>query len=82
MKISVRQFELLQNEDEQIRFERLLSENQNSIYDSHLKEFQNVVNDIKNIDIVADDNSCTEYIEALKLFAIETERTDVFSKTN
>lgn len=77
----IRQFELLQNEDEQIRFERLLSENQNSIYDSHLKEFQNVVNDIKNIDIVADDNSCTEYIEALKLFAIETERTDVFSKT-
>lgn len=76
----IKQFSLLQDDDEQTKFERLLSQNQNSIYDSHLKEFQNIVNDVKNIDIDIDDKKCTDYIESLKIFATETERKDVFSK--
>lgn len=77
----IKQFSLLQDDDEQTKFERLLSKNQNSIYDSHLKEFQAIINDIKNIDIDSDDEKCSDYIESLKMFATETERKDVFSKT-
>ena len=77
----IKQFSLLQDDDEQTKFERLLSKNQNSIYDSHLKEFQTIINDIKNIDIHSDDKKCSDYIESLKMFATETERKDVFSKT-
>ena len=77
----IKQFSLLQDDDEQTKFERLLSQNQNSIYDSHLKEFQNIINDVKNIDIDLDERKCAEYIDSLKIFATETERKDVFSKT-
>ncbi len=77
----IKQFSLLQDDDEQTKFERLLSKNQNSIYDSHLKEFQTIINDVKNIDIDSDDKRCSDYIESLKMFATETERKDVFSKT-
>lgn len=77
----IRQFSLLQNDNEDVKFEKLLSQNQSSLYNAYLKEFQDTVDDIKNIDTEYDENLCNEYINSLKIYATETERKDVFSKT-
>lgn len=78
----IKQFQLVARDEEQdkARFSELLSSSHSLFSQEYLKEFQIVIADMINVDIVANESKITDYLETLKKNASEVERQDSFSK--
>lgn len=74
----IRQFSLLQNDEE--KFKTLLSTRHSTVNELFLKEFKDVVSDMKNIDIRRSRNEVDKYLTSLLKFAAESDKQDSFSK--
>jgi predicted metal-dependent phosphoesterase TrpH len=78
----IEQFSLVaRNEEEDERkFNRYLS-NHNSLFSrEYLRELQQVVNDVVDIDVAADEQSVDAYLKSLHKHAKESEKHDAFSR--
>jgi ABC-type dipeptide/oligopeptide/nickel transport system ATPase component len=78
----IRQFSLVER-DEQLdeeKFGRLLSQHHSLFTQDYLKEYMLVVNDVSNVDIEMNDNAVLAYMDSLKRHAIESEKQDAYSK--
>ena len=76
----IKQFSLLQDDEE--KFRELISIRQSTVSENYLKEFKKVVEDVANIDLKQNEIDVENYVTSLVKFATETEKEDVFSKTN
>ncbi|WP_445664403.1 PHP domain-containing protein [Fodinibius sp. AD559] len=76
----IKQFSLLQNDEE--KFKELISIRQSTVSEEYLKEFKRVVEDVTKIDLEQNERDVENYLTSLVKFATETEKEDVFSKTN
>lgn len=74
----IRQFALLQNDEE--KFKTLLSNRHSTVNEQFLKEFKEVVYDIKSVDIIATKNEVGKYLESLIKFALDSDKLDSYSK--
>lgn len=74
----LRQFSLLQNDKE--NFKKLVTTRHSLITENYLKEFKDVVYDVNNIDLKANEISVEKYLISLKKFASESDSLDAFSK--
>jgi ABC-type lipopolysaccharide export system ATPase subunit len=78
----IRQFSLVERDEQkdEEKFNRLLSQQHSLLTHDYLKEFQKVVTDLINMDLSQNSRSVSEYLESLKTHAKESERKDAFSK--
>jgi hypothetical protein len=78
----IKQFALVARDEEQdkARFSELLSSSHSMFSQEYLKELQTVLNDIINVDVLANEAKLNDYLETLKKNASEVERHDSFSK--
>ena len=78
----IKQFALVarDEEDDKRRFNELLSQKHSLFSKDYLAELQQVVSDVLDVDLDADERSCARYLDALLKFAHETEKHDAFSK--
>lgn len=78
----IRQFELLETDPEKSakEFTNKVAAKKTSITEEYFDEFANVVSDIKNISLDADDKDLGRYVETLLKYAKEADRADQFSK--
>lgn len=78
----LKQFSLVEKneEEDERRFNEMLSKRHSLFTVEYLNEFRNVVNDVIGIDINADERTVHDYIESLLKHAKESERHDIFSK--
>jgi len=76
----IKQFSLLQDDEE--KFRELISIRQSTVSENYLKEFKKVVEDVAKIDLKQNEIDIENYVTSLVKFATETEKEDVFSKTN
>lgn len=75
----LKQFSLLQNDEE--KFKELVTTRHSLVSENYLKEFKDVIYDINEIDIKANNLKIEKYIESLKKYASENDRLDAFSKS-
>lgn len=75
----IRQFSLLQNDEQ--KFEELLSRRHSSLTEDYLKEFKNAISAVINIDHKQNKVDIEKYLESLLKFAADNEKQDAFSKT-
>jgi len=78
----IRQFALVardEDEDDQ-RFNRYLSQNQGLFSKDYLSGLQRVIEDVLDIDLEEDERSVGHYVATILQFARETEKHDSFSK--
>lgn len=78
----IRQFSLLERDEQQdeVKFNKLLSEKHSLLTQEYLEEFQKVVNDVTYIDSEENEKSVSNYLESLIRHAKESEKRDTFSK--
>lgn len=74
----IEQFSLLQNDEE--KFKKLLSSRHSTVNEYFLKEFKEVVADVRNIDLKANKLEVEKYISSLIKFASESDKLDSYSK--
>jgi len=74
----IRQFSLLQNDEE--KFKALLSTRHSTVNEQFLKEFKEVVSDIKDVDIRRSKLEVEKYLTSLMKFAAESDKQDSYSK--
>lgn len=72
------QFSLLQKDEE--KFKDLVTTRHSLVSESYLKELKDVVYDINEIDIKANNVQAERFIDSLKKFALENDKLDTFSK--
>ncbi|WP_099203921.1 histidinol-phosphatase [Scatolibacter rhodanostii] len=79
----VKQFQLLETDQDKDKrnFEALLSKKQSSVSEDFLKEFKDVVDDVKEIDLSKYKKDIDSYLVSLLKNASEVEKADIFSKT-
>ena len=78
----IRQFELIEKseEDDEKKFNKLISAKKSNVADDYLKNFKEVVIDVVNIDQVKNEYEIDQYLSSLKKIAAEEEKKDAFSK--
>jgi hypothetical protein len=78
----IKQFELLERDETQSfrDFTDNLGREEGRIAEQFLGRFKDVVHDIIDVDLIANDQAVDEYVESLCEFARESHRQDVFSK--
>lgn len=74
----IRQFSLLQNDEE--KFEKLMSVRHSKLSENFLKEFKDVVDDVLTVDLKQDELDLEKYLTTLLKFASENDKADSFSK--
>jgi Fe-S cluster assembly ATPase SufC len=74
----IKQFALLQNDEE--KFKKLLSTRHSSVNEQFLKEFKEVVADVRGVDLKANRIDVEKYLESLLRFALESDKFDSYSK--
>jgi len=74
----LKQFSLLQNDEE--KFKELVTKRHSLVSEDYLKEFKDVLYDIKDIDLKENESDVEKYIESLKKYANESDKLDAFSK--
>jgi len=74
----IKQFSLHQNDEE--KFKNLLSKRHSTVNENFLKEFKEVVYDVRNIDLKRDVLEVERYLTSLLKFASESEKLDSYSK--
>lgn len=72
------QFSLLQNDEE--KFKDLVTKRHSLVSENYLKEFKDVLYDIRDIDLKDNNRKLERYIETLKKYASENDKLDSFSK--
>ncbi len=75
----IKQFSLLQNDEE--KFEELLSRRHSSVSEEYLKEFKKVVETVKDIDLKQNETDIENYLNSLLKFAQDNEKADAYSNT-
>ncbi|WP_331894329.1 hypothetical protein [Magnetovibrio sp.] len=77
----IKQFSLVarNSEEDERKFDKILSAKHSLLTREYLEELQHVVNDIIDVDIEADLRSVSSYVASLVKFASESERRDAFS---
>ena len=77
----LRQFSLVERDEkkDRLRFDKILSDKKSLLTKDFLKPLSNVIEDVLEIDLAADDRGIEKYITSLLKFASETERHDTFS---
>lgn len=75
----LKQFSLLQNDEE--KFKELVTTRHSLVSENYLKEFKDVLYDISEVDLKANNILVEKYIESLKKFAAESDKLDTFSKS-
>ncbi|WP_292008934.1 PHP domain-containing protein [Chryseobacterium sp.] len=75
----IKQFALLQNDEE--KFEKLLTTRHSTVNEKFFKEFKDVVDEVKNIDLRSNKLDLEKYISSLLKFASESDKFDTYSKT-
>lgn len=78
----LKQFSLVEKneENEEKKFNQLLSEKHSLLTREYLGEFQTVVNDVIDVDLSSDEDRVEKYVESLLKYAKELERHDSYSK--
>jgi Fe-S cluster assembly ATPase SufC len=76
----IRQFSLLQNGDDEARFNEANNSRLSIINNNYLNEFRSTIEDIVQIDIQQNHRNIESYLNSLKKFAAENEKKDLFSK--
>ena len=74
----IKQFALLQDDEQ--RFENLMSIRHSKLSENYLREFKEVVEDVAKIDLKQNEIDIEKYLTTLVKFAIENDKADVFSK--
>lgn len=74
----IKQFALLQNDGE--KFKKLLSTRHSSVNEQFLKEFKEVVSDVKSVDLKANRIDVEKYLDSLLRFALDSDKLDSYSK--
>lgn len=79
----IKQFQLLERDESQSsrEFTDNLSRKEDGITEQFLATFKNVVHDVIDVDLIANDLAVDEYVRSLHESARELHRQDVFSKT-
>jgi Fe-S cluster assembly ATPase SufC len=79
----IKQFSLLESdaEAEKKRFNEILGHKHSLVCQEYLREFQDVLTDIADIDLHTNDSEVGKYLESLKKNAQESEREDLFSRS-
>lgn len=78
----IRQFELIEADSKAAeKFNEGLSKKQRDESDAYLKQFRNVIDDVKNISLNNDDRNLQQYTDSLLKSASEVERQDLYSST-
>ncbi|WP_316840055.1 PHP domain-containing protein [Pedobacter gandavensis] len=76
----IKQFALQQDDED--KFEKLLSSRHSTVNEQFLSEFKDVISDIKSIDIKGNRLEVEKYLTSLIKFAAESDKLDSFSKAN
>lgn len=78
----IKQFALVarDEDDDQARFNELLSQQHSLFSKDYLTDLQRVVDDVIDVDLEEDDRAAVRYLETLLKYAKETEKHDVFSR--
>ena len=76
----IKQFSLLQNGDDEARFNEANNSRLSIIHSNYLNEFKLAIEDIIKIDIQQNHLDIENYLDSLKKFATENEKKDLFSK--
>lgn len=78
----IKQFSLVERneEEDERRFNKSLSEGQSLLSLEFLDELRRVVQDIVDVDLDEDDRAISRYLDSLLKHAIESEKHDAFSK--
>lgn len=74
----LKQFSLLQNDEE--KFRDLVTTRHSLVSENYLKEFKDVIYEINEVDLKADNISIEKYLDSLKKYANENDKLDAFSK--
>lgn len=72
------QFSLLQNDQQ--KFENLVTTRHSLVSENYLKEFKDVLYDIKDVDLKSDEIKIADYLDSLIKYAKENDKLDAFSK--
>jgi ABC-type histidine transport system ATPase subunit len=75
----IEQFSLLQDDEQ--KFEELLSRRHSSVSEEYLNEFKKVVDSVKNIDEKQNELEIENYLNSLLKYASDNEKADAFSNT-
>lgn len=76
----IKQFSLLQNDEE--KFKTLMSSRHSTVNEQFLKEFKEVVSDVRNVDIKSNKSEVEKYLASLIKFASESDKLDSYSKAS
>lgn len=76
----IKQFSLLQNDEE--KFKTLLSSRHSTVNEQFLKEFKDVVSDVRNVDLKSNKSEVEKYLASLIKFASESDKLDSYSKAS
>lgn len=78
----IKQFALIEPDPEKAakEFTDNIANKRKNVEELYFKEFTEVVDDIKDVSIVSDDNMVGEYVQSLVEHANEVDRADMFSK--
>lgn len=78
----IKQFSLVQQDDaaNEKEFDNDISRKRSQFSEEYLLEFKNVLNDVINIDLRANENQVSDYISSLLKSATEAKRKDSYSK--
>ncbi len=74
----LKQFSLLQNDEE--KFKDLLTTRHSLVSENYLKEFKDVIYEVNEVDLKANNLKVEKYIDSLKKYATENDKLDAFSK--
>jgi len=74
----IEQFSLLQNDEE--KFKKLLSSRHSTVNEQFLKEFKEVVADVRSVDLKTNKLEVEKYLSSLIKFASESDKLDSYSK--
>lgn len=76
----IKQFSLLQNDEE--KFKTLLSSRHSTVNEQFLKEFKEVVSDVRSVDLKSNKSEVEKYLASLIKFASESDKLDSYSKAS
>lgn len=78
----IKQFSLVSDDEEKTKrnFENLLRRRGDSVTQTFLEPLKQAVDDLQNVDLVADERKVDKYLQKLKKAAEEAERKDEYSK--
>ncbi len=79
----IRQFELVQQDEAtcEREFNSDLERRRSTFSDEYLRGFKSIVDDVMNVDLVANERGVEEYLETLLKSAEEADRRDAYSST-